>query len=566
MAHSFLGRTVGALALIVFVLTPAHSQDGMNFHVLGNRGDVLYLGSGGGGSSTPGVDAVGYWMAGEDLQGATFSGLDVGGIPQFGYQQTGLRISVCIANNPVRIDLPGIVAMEYGDTDLGNGFSFHNPFSFLRPGCDDPNDGVPLHPLLSANRDIVKSSALGMDPGIPPGATEAWILSGAQSGLPPGAVFFGPNSGLLPSAGPAASGGTQSLLYVTALEMPISATGCYAVDLDWTVTLGSSVPALDNVQGWWTVLTASRDNNQYWSYSRDHLNLVNSIGAQTEDAGTTVFTGLATVDLEAYSFSADPVTSVALAPMNYSGSGVYYANPEGQLQSGTEPLNPGFDLGIAPAVSARGIYGVQSPLTLGPPGFFNVQDPANAGLVIGPNPTSTGLTNTVGFVTWNNNPYVGGSGGTRLTWVQVDYDLTANRNSVSTITHPSQMGDVTFPVFPGVRVPVRVPVNNVGGWPQTVTVKLFDDLIHETFDRTGDPLWPDPSGMPAGAMGIAPIVGTSTHLPIVTLRGACALGGLPVGIMYGTTGLQSKKEGGVSLQWNPAINRVSVGRAVLLYD
>lgn len=572
--HLFRGVALSALA--VGLTGTATAQDGKNWHILGNFGEVLYLGSGAGGTSVPGVDMQGYWMAGQDMQGATYSGLELGGVPQFGYQQTGMRLLVCVANNPVRLDLPAIMMAEY-DTDAvgAEAFSFHNPFAFVRPGCDD--GALPpgtLHTAFDPLRDVASVGPFGMTLGSPPGASFNVLVQGGPSFLPAGVVYAGPNEGLLPSA----SGGTQAFIVLVSVSVPISSTGCFAFDLDWTVAPGSSVPALDDISGWWTNLTASRDNNQYWSNSKDHLNVVQPISIFSDVGGTAFFTSLATLDIEVHSFSADPVTNIALGPMAYTTTSVYQAQPEGQILLMGTPLNPGFDLGIAPAYSlgaatygAVQIFsGTDEGVTVAfPTGVANAQDPANAGLTINPT-TGTGapVFSTIGFVTWNNNPYVASTAADRLTWVQLDWDITANRSVAGVFAadgpmDPSAQTAATFGAFPGVRVPLRTPVANVGSWPQSFTAKLFDDFIHTPIDRVGDTTWPDPTGFAAGTLGIPAVVASSTHLPTFTASGACQLGGLPIGISYCTTGINAA---GTGLTFNPADNRVSVGRSVLLYD
>ena len=209
---------LGSLTLLgLTLLGPSgRTQDGRNLHVLGSAGDVIYSGGGAGAGITPGVDAYGWWMAGQDMQGATFSGLtDGSGQPTFGYRQTGLRMAVCVLNNPVRLDFPGIVVAEFSDTTPGSGSGFHDPFVFLRPGCDDPFDGVAQDPDLDLARDLVVSSAFGMPTGTPPGSSVSWLTQDDVPGLPSASTYLKPNVGLLPSLAPL---GQETLVAVTSLQ------------------------------------------------------------------------------------------------------------------------------------------------------------------------------------------------------------------------------------------------------------------------------------------------------------------------------------------------------------
>lgn len=540
--RAFLG--VGAL---LFGGAALHAQDdGLNFHVLSNPGTATYLGIGAGSGSTPGVDVAGYWIGGEDMQGATLTQLTVGGAPQFGYKQSGQRITACVFNLGAnsRLDFPAMLTVELDDSSMTDGFNFHHPFNFLRPGCGVGTANPGVAPITT--------NAFGAPTGAPPGASFQWLVLGLPTGLgiSTGAVLLSPNGGLVPSS---SGTGTLTLVSAASLTAAISATGCYNVDINWTAATGSALPALDDVGGWWTQFTASRDNNQYWSLALDNLNVVKSRTAFTSGGATAVFGGLATLELEALSLSLDPSTNLALAPTSPATLHPYYST--GAPGTG----NQGFDLGPAGAVTATGLTGAFTVFNGagGPPPGTTAQDLANATLNIGPMPTGGAMGNSIGFVTWNNNTYASPGSGVRLTWVQADLDLLGG----GTIDPASQTSVLVF--GGNVRVPVRIPVLP-GAWPQPLTQTLFPLLQHATADETGNGLWPDPSGNAGGALGVPPIVGQSLHLPIAGLSGTCAFGGLPIGISYGSTGLTGLSTG--PLVWDPQENRVSSGRSVLLYD
>ncbi|GJM22619.1 MAG: hypothetical protein DHS20C15_25340 [Planctomycetota bacterium] len=540
-----------ALACGGLLMTAPHAaaqDDGFNFHVLSNFGESIYVGGGAGSGSVPGVDASGYWMGGEDMQGATMTNLG-----QFGYKQAGMRLTACVLNLGAnsRLDFPAILTTEHSDTSTSDGFNYHHPYTFLRPGCGAGTANPGVAPITTA--------AFGAPTGAPPGSSFQWILFAPPAGVATTAAHLVPNAGLIPSG---ANTGTVVLITAVSVTAAISATGCYNFDLNWTGTLGSAIPALDNIEGWWTNLTASRDNNQYWTFASDSLNVVNGMGGFTSGGGTGVFTGLATSDIEFHSFSLDPATNAALAPASYTADNSYYAagapGPTG---------NAGYDLGVHKAISnsalngARVIFSGTDPTggtVVFPAGVANAQDVGNAALNIGPTPNGGAVTNSLGFVTWNNNTYAtAGSNSDRLTWVQADVDMLGGGS-----IDPSSQTSVTL-YFGTVRVPVRVPALG-GGWPSSLTTSFWPLYLHSTTDQTGNSLFPDPSGNASGSLGVAPIAGSTIHVPIFGATGACAFGGLPVGLAYGTTGLAGPASG--PLVWDPTQNRVSFGRSILTYE
>lgn len=546
---SHLSRGVALSALTLGLSGMAAAQDdGFNFHVLSNFGEVAYSGIGAGIGSTPGVDVSGYYTGGHDLQGATMTNLG-----EFGYKQAGMRLTACIFNaSATRLDFPAILTTEHGDTDTGDGFNFHHPFNFLRPGCGVGTANPGVAPITTG--------VFGAPTGAPPGASFQWIIFGLPTGLgiPTSALLMSPNGGLLPSG---TNSGTIAIVSALSVTAAISAAGCYNLDLDWTAVAGSAVPALDDVNGWWTQLTASRDNNQYWTFARDNLNVVNSDGAASSGGLAAVFTWLSTTNMEFHMFSLDPATNAALVPANHTGDNSYYAagapGPTG---------NAGYDLGSHAAISNSGITGsrnIFSGADAGttvafPAGIANAQDTANAALNIGPTPNGGAATNSLGFTTWNNNTYATvGSNADRLTWVQADIDLLGGG-----VLDPKTSGSVTL-FFGNVRVPVRIP-NLPSAWPSSLTQNFWPVFLHSTVDQTGNTLFPDPSGLPSGSIGVAPIAGSSIHIPVAGATGSCAFGGLPVGLAYGTTGLSGPASG--PLIWDPTQNRVSFGRSLLSYD
>ncbi|GJM22618.1 MAG: hypothetical protein DHS20C15_25330 [Planctomycetota bacterium] len=540
---SSLPRALACGLILGAAVAPLRAQDdGLNFHVLSNVGDTVYFGVGAGLGSSPGVDAIGYWVGGEDLQGATLTNLTVGGVPQFGYKQSGLRLSACVFNlGPnSRLDFPAVLTAEFDDASTTDGFNYHHPYTFLRPGCGTGTANPGVEPITT--------NIFGAPTGTPPGASFQWIIAGLPTVLPVQgtAVLLAPNAGLVPSS----NGGTLAFVQAASVTAAISAAGCYSFDLNWTAATGSSLPALDNIGGWWTQLTASRDNNQYWSISTSNLNVVKSSTGASSGGATAVFTLRATADLELQYFSLDPATNLALAPTNPYGTHPYY-NTGAPGPTG----NQGFDLGPHQAISNSGNTGA---FAVGVPTPSTAQDTVNAFLNIGPMPTGGAVTNSIGFVTWNNNTYsTPGGSGARLTWVQLDRDLLA-----AGAVDPSAQTSV--PVFLGAaRVPVRIP-GLPTTWPSALTLAFFPAFQHATTDETGNSLWPDPSGNPGGTLGVKPVVGQSLHLPVFGATGTCALGGLPLGLAYGSSGLTGVGAG--PLVWDPNKNRVSFGRSILLYD
>ncbi|GJM21426.1 MAG: hypothetical protein DHS20C15_13410 [Planctomycetota bacterium] len=540
------------LALALLLPLPLASlraqDDGFNFHILSSFGDTTYFGVGAGGDSVPGADITGYWVGGEDLQGATMTSLG-----EFGYRQAGLRVSACVFNLGLnsKLDFPAIMTLELADTDINDHFNFHHPYNFLRPGCA-------VGTIVSTSASPITTSIFGVPLGVPAGTTVDWIRydisGGFQSlGIPTGVFVLTPNAGLVPSA---TTSGTIAIVSVASAAVAISAAGCYNFDLHWVSLATSSLPAFDDINGWWTQLTASRDGNQYWTVSTSNTNLVGSHSASSAADGTVVTRMPVMSELELQYFSLDPSTNHALAPASVRDDQVYYS-------SGLPgAINQGFDLGHHAAISASATQGAHT-LYSGAGGFnpgpgFNTQDVNNAALNIGPNATGGAVTNTLGFVTWNNNTYsTPGGTGARLTWVQADVDMLANGT-----LDPSEQTSVEL-FFGQVRVPVRVPAL-VGSWPSAFTLQLFPIFAHTTVDETGNPLWPDPSGNAGGAMGVKPIVGQSVHVSIFGATGFCAFAGLPIGLAYGSSGLSAPSTG--PLVWDPNQNRVSFGRSILIYD
>jgi hypothetical protein len=402
------------------------------------------------------------------------------------------------------------------------------------------------------------TNVFGAPTGAPPGASFQWIIFGLPTGLgiATSALLLSPNNGLLPST---TNSGTVAIVSAYSVTAAISATGCYNFDMNWTAAAATSAAAFDNVEGWWTQLTASRDNNQYWTMATDNLNIVNSMGAGSSGGVTGVFTFLAGTDLEFHFFSLDPTTNLALTPASYTADNAYYGFD-------APGPNVGFDLGAHKALSTSALNGAKTIFSgtdptgatfIFPAGVANAQDTTNAGLNIGPTPTGGAVTNTLGFATWNNNTYpTAGGNSWRLTWLQTDLNMLAGG-----AIDPSASSNVTVN-FGLSRVPLRIsPL--AGAWPSALTLQFFPFFIHETVDQTGNSLFPDPSGNAAGALGVAPIAGVTFQLPVFGAAGTCGFGGLPVALNYGSTGIGSSTGPFV---WDATQNRVSSGRSVLLWD
>jgi hypothetical protein len=496
-------------ALVAGFSAPAFAQNGENFLVLSNQFDAIYGGIGAGGLQTA-ADGIGDWVSGEDMRGNSLTTLG-----DYGYRQIGWRESMCVLGAPIvglGLKFANIAVIEM------DGLNPYGPNVFNEPAC-----GTPGACFTSA------AAAYGS----PPSSSASFALLGFPSGagLPSSAVALVPNNGLLGSV----DGGTATLLAVAAATLPIASTGfCWGVQFNWAP---SAVPALDDINGWWTWRQNSPDGNQYWGLSNDELNIHQSNTVLLDNGATGIGAFFGQLNYETHYLSVNPSTNVALAPVGSNGTGPYYATGVGVPNSGNS-LNGGFDMGRHSGITTTGTGGVVNVLT----GVGN-QDPAGS-------PTA-GLVPTLGFVTMANGPATT-INQSRLTWVQIAFDLTFGVDPVNAI----DLG-VGGPAKP-VRVPVTNSVSFPGGFPQPLTNTLFGFFIHTAVDQTGQTAWPDPFGFAGGTFGILPQWGSSIHLPVAT--GSVAIG-LPVGLQVGSSAL-----GGPAgpLSWGPGNNTNAPSQSTLV--
>lgn len=510
------GLSLGALAATIAV--PAMAQNGTNYHVLTNDGDVFYSGIGAGGTSTS-LDGIMTVVAGEDLKGShiyPFSG-------DFGYRQSAFRETICLETPPpgggYGIKFPGIVFIEM------DGLNGNVPVVFTNPACQFPT--------------FPTSPSTFMPYGTGPGTTFSFLLSGLPSaattalGIPSGMTVLLPDNGLI-SAG---AGGLATVIGGGAgtLAIPTASAGnCWAVQFTWG---GTALGSFDDVDSWVHYALNSGDNNQYWVFSNDELNIWQSWTLATDAGVTALFAFPAATDYNLLYATVEPNTSASLAPVGANAAGPYYAQTENVTNEfGTPAFNPngGFDVGRGSrAISLGGAGGVPNPAT-----------PTQGNQ----NPGSTGLTPSLGMVTWDNAGDFNGS--VRLTWVSVDFLGLIGAD-------PALDAGIIKPFFQ-----VRLPVVSAG-IVQGLTSLCWGIYGHKT--KTATSGWPDPGGLTSGAFGVPAIAGASAQFPTVgaTVCSTPGLLGVPVNLTYGTTG---RKDGPGKLTFNPAIADLSGSKELFLFD
>jgi hypothetical protein len=305
------------------------------------------------------------------------------------------------------------------------------------------------------------------------------------------------------------------------------------------IELVSPVESGESVDGWYHWARSAPGDNQFFLVSEDELNLWRSHTVASEGGLASVQSLPANVEYGLMLLSGDPVTSAALAPVGFLGTGPYYGT------SVPGVLNGGFDLGMGSTMaSVSGTQGVLNGVT----GLGN-QDPASS-----PTP---GLVPSIGFVTFDNTDYDGDgdllttppTGSQRVVWIAVDFDLTF-------AVDPAQ--GIQIPMGPGGQcsVPLRIQAS-MPIFPQPLTTSLLAVFVHNTAPVP----WPDPGGLGAtpGEFGVPMVAGSSVHIPLGSLGSVCV--GLPVGLSYGSSGLS-----GSALTWDPMVARVSATRQLVLVD
>lgn len=509
------GLSLGALAATI-VLPSAMAQNGTNYHCLTNDGDVFYSGIGAGGTSTA-LDGVMTHIPGEELKGShiyPFSG-------DFGYRQSAFREVVCLQTpppvGPYGLNFPGVVFLEL---DGRNG---NDPDVMTNPAC-----ALPSFPT---------SGSFFMPYGTGPGTTFSFLLAGLPSGAFTILGVASPCVALLPDNGliSAGAGGTATLIGGGSgfLGIPtVSAGNCWAVQFTWG---GTALGSFDDVDGWvhWTM--NSPDNNQYWVFSNDELNIWQSRTVLTDAGQSALFVLPASTDYNFLMATVEPNTHASLAPVGVNASGPYYTQTDNVQNEFGVPalnLNGGFDVGTGSRVlSLGGGAGVPNPVTsLG-----------------NQNPGTSGFLPALGFFTWDNGGDFNGS--VRLTWVSIDFLGLAKGN-------PDTDVGIIKPFYQ-----VRIPVVSAG-LTQGLTSLCWGLFGHKT---DGTPAMGDPGGLAPGAFGVPPIAGASAQFPTVGLTVCSTPGllGLPVNLTYGTSG---RKDGPGGLTFNPSIADLSGSKELFLFD
>lgn len=510
------GLSLGALAATI-TLGSVMAQNGTNYHVLSSDADITYPGLGAGGTSTA-ADGLMTMIAGEDLKGshtAAFSG-------DFSYRSPAFRENVCVITPPplgtFGIKFPGILFLEL------NSLNGNVPVVFTNPACELP---------------VFPTSASTFEPyGLGFSSTVNFVIGGIASGaaaalgVPSGMQIVLPDNGitaLVPSAAFIIGGGSGTLGLPT-----VSAGFCWAVQFTWG---GSALPSLDDVDGWVHYCLNSPDNNQYYMFSNDELNIWQSWTVATDLGATTLQPEFpACVDYTLLMSTMEPNTHASLAPVGLNGSGPYYTQLENVTNEFGAPglnLNGGFDVGRGSRViSFGGTAGVPNPTT----GVGNQ------------NPGTSGFLPTLGFATWDNGG--DGDGSVRLTWVSIDFLGLFGGNPDSD---------------PGVIKPfynVRIPVVSAG-LTQPTTSLCWGLFGHKT--ATASSGWPDAGGLPSGTFSVPAIAGASNQFPTIGVTVCLSSGilGIPVNLTYGTSG---RKDGPGKLTFNPSIADLSGAREVFLFD
>jgi hypothetical protein len=511
-AAGLLSGAAGLLCLAALA-QPAPAQAASNYFILGNGEDVMYAGVGAGGSQTK-ADGLGTWIAGEDLRGSHV----VGATNDFGFRIGGFREDACVMLPPVGGGSPAITFRGLAFVEL-DGLNGNVQPVFTNPSCPQPGPSFPL------------GNSGGFVPyGAPAGASISFIVAG----LPPGAgptpssAMLLPNHGFLASGGPV---GTATVAFsASQISIPIPSLGfCWAVQFS---VIPSAIGLHDDIDGLWHWLVNSDDENQYWGFSDDELNLWQSNSVASAGGLTGVQTFPANADYAFLLLTPEPTTIASLAPLAMHGTGAFEMQTAGVANEEGVPLNPngGFDVGRgSAAVSFSGTAGVPNPVT-----HLGNQNPT----------TEPGIVPTLGFFTWDNGG--DGDGSVRLTWLSIDVLGLRKANPA---------------LEPGILAHgglIRVPVVS-SGFPQPVM-----DWGHRTFGHVTQLGFPDPWGFPVGAFGVAPIAGASWQVPLGPLPAACA--GTAMNLTYGTSG----RLGGVGTAgpktFDPSIADTSGTRELYLFD
>jgi len=511
-----LARGIALTALALGSMGVVSAQNGTNYHVLTNGGDGLFFGIGAGGAQTD-TDGIGYFVPGEDCRGSLKTDPDGAGalLPQFCYRMSAFREYWCdlvpgVISGNFEVNMPYIAFFEL------DGLNANKNVVFERPMCQTP----------------ITASFLAYGTG--PSSTVSFVV-GAVSGFP---------NVVLPDNGLVSGAGTATQVYAIQVPGQVAGMGCWGTQ--FTILGGSALPFLDNIDGIWHYSLNSPDQNQYWYFSFNEMNLTRS-NTVASDAGLTgLFAFPSVVDAAAQFATVDPETIAILAPhgpITTPGGnnfiGTYYEQTE-NMAGGGGP-NKGFDAGRGSrAISFSGLGGVKVAPGWG--GLGNgAQDPAyDSAAPLTP-------TKTLGFMTMNNRAGVGVG---RITWLGIDL---------------AQIGGLTPEADPDIKKKlgtVKLPVIGTG-FIQGVTQTALTIFQHNTTAAASG--WPDPDFGVAGsgAFGVPAIAGGSIQFNVgpFVAKIPCA-GAFPVNLTYGTTG---KNPVPPVLTWDPNINPAGGSKEIYLW-
>jgi hypothetical protein len=500
------------------------AQNGTNYHVLSNGGDGLFFGVGAGGTQTD-TDGIGYFIPGEDVRGSLLTDPDGGGalLPQFCYRMSAWREYWCTL-------VPGTITA---------GFNVEMPYiSFIElDGLNANNNVVFLRPICQLG---LTASFLAYGTG--PSSTVSF-LAAAVSGFP---TVVLPDNGIVSGAGTA----TQ----VMAVQVPSQAAGfgCWGTQFK---TAASAVPFLDNIDGIWHYNVNSTDQNQYWYFSFNEMNLTRSNTIATTGGITGLIAFPSVVDATAVLSTLEAQTTAVVAPHGVITTplGANFVGPYYQQTENMSAPNPnrGFDVGRGSrAISFSGLQGAKTPIGWG--GLGNgAQDPGYDTLHYPPAPD--GLK-TLGFVTWDNKPNasLAGMGSGRILWL--GFDL-------------AQIAGLTPEADPDVKKAagtVKLPVIGTS-FIQAITTTSLVTFQHTT--KAAALGWPDPDfggGAGSGSFGVPAIAGGSlqTNVGGFVAKIPCA-GAFPVNITYGTTGKDLSPP--PTFTWDPSIADISGSKEIYLW-
>ena len=504
-----LARGLAVTAFALGMSGVVSAQNGTNYHVLNNNGDVVLLGIGAGGTQTP-TDGIGTFVPGEDCRGSLQ--VNFGGTLgiQFSYRNTAFRENVCVftpgvVSGVLHLEFDGIYFIEL------DGLNANNNVVFTRPVCTTP------------------ITASFLQYGLGPSSTVSFVAA-ATSALGPTQTVILPDNGLV------ATTGTATIVGAGTGTTAAVASGCYVVQFTWNA---SALPFLDNIDGIWHWCVNSADDNQYYIMSDDEMNLTRSNTILLDNGGTALVAFFAVVDYDMHWATLEAGTLAILGNHGIEQNGPYYAQTE-NMSGGGGP-NFGFDAGRGSrAISFSGLGGVKVPPGLG--GLGNgAQDPAYGG----------GTAKTLGFATWDNKPNTGvlGVGSGRITWLSIDL---------------AQIGGLPPESDPDIKKgggTVRLPVIGTGFIQPTTSLAL---TIFQHTTKAAVSGWPDPDGIASGAFGVPAIAGGSIQFNVgpFVAKVPCN-GSLPVNITYGTTGLNHFPP--PALTWDPANADISGSKEIYLW-